>query len=61
MLVFVRSMDSTITLEDLTDIFQSIAINAEFVSYSLRVHLKLSNWGFFVGRFTSGMMIAAEL
>lgn len=44
--MFIRSMDNTITLENLTDIFQSLAIYAEFVSYSLRVSLKLSNWVF---------------
>lgn len=50
MLIFIRNMDNTIT-ENLTGIFQSIGINAEFVSYSLRVSLKLSKWAFFIGGF----------
>lgn len=50
MLIFIRNMGNTIT-ENLTDIFQSIAINAEFVSYSLRVSLKLSKWAIFIGGF----------
>lgn len=35
--MFIMSMNSAIALEDLIDIFQSMAVNAEFVSYSLRI------------------------
>lgn len=41
--MFIGSLDSTTTLENLTDIFQSVAINAEFV---LLIKFKIIKLGF---------------
>lgn len=41
MLMFIRSMNSTIALENLIAIFQTIAVIVEFVSYYLGESLKI--------------------
>lgn len=59
-LFFIRNMDNTIT-GNLTDIFQSLATNAEFVSYSLRVSFKIIKVGYFYRWVCISVRIAAEL
>lgn len=41
--MFIGSLDNTTTLENLTDIFQSVAISAEFV---LLINFKIIKLGF---------------